>query len=122
VDSGIGVFLLIVIIGGGCNILSSRLTKRYVYGFSTASAASLAYCQRISMVRQSTLFYLLGQPVSAAGAYWGSLALMAVHNQHDWFPSMVAWLAAGCVGSVLAKYHLENVSFFGDVFKLFGLA
>jgi hypothetical protein len=122
VDFGIGVFLLIVIIGGGCNILAFCLTKRYVYGFSTASAASLAYYQRITMFRQSTLFYVLSQPVTAAGAYWSSLALMAVQNQHDWFPSMVAWLAAGCAGSVLAKYHLENVSFFGDVLQLFGLA
>jgi hypothetical protein len=122
VDFGIGVFLLIVIIGGGCNILASRLTKSYVYGFSTVSAASLAYCQRITMVRQSTLFYLFDQPVTAVGAYWSSLALMAVQNQHHWFPSMVAWLAAGFAGSILAKYHLENISFFGDVFKLFGLA
>lgn len=80
--------------------------------------------------------------LTAAGLYWSSIALLIIRQRHfypstlqqqqqqpqqgrlpqyPWFPSVVAWLLAGCMGSLFAKYHLENVSVWGDILRLFGL-
>jgi hypothetical protein len=124
-DFILAAIFLVLCVGGGCNILASRVTNTKVHGFSSVIAASLAYYQRINMVRrQAILFFLLDQPVTAAGAYWTSVALLVVRNSRHqgWFPPLVAWLVAGWAGSMFAKYHLENMKLFGDIFKFFGLA
>jgi hypothetical protein len=120
-DFWIGVVLLVFVIGGGSNLLASRVTGSRVYGFSSVSAASLAYYQRITLVRRPILFFLWNQPVTAATAYWSSVAILVVRQNRDWFPPLLAWLSAGWAGSMLAKYHLENMMIFGDILKIFGM-
>jgi hypothetical protein len=113
------ILLLVIIIGGGCNIVASRVTDRSCFGFNTTVAASLAYLHRISIYQNPVLCHIMGQPVTALGGYWSTLALSVMRNE-NWFTFLVAWLLAGLFGSGLAKYHLENM-WLGDVFKFFGM-
>lgn len=115
VDFFLGVFILVAIIGGGSNLLASKIDNRHaVYGFSPVCAACLAYWQRIILIRQRFLFSFGDQQITAAGMYWTNAAFIVFQNQ-DWYPRLIAWIVAGCAGTLLAKYHLENMTYFGDL-------
>ena len=123
-DFTIAVIMLVFGIGGGSNLLASRMTDNQVYGFKSVVAASLTYSQRITGGR-NVLVTMWNQPVTAVTAYWSGLALLVIQNNNrsrHWVPAVAAWLIAGLAGSILAKTHLENVQFFGDFLKLFGMA
>ena len=63
-DFALAVVILIFVIGGGCNLAASRLTKRRVYGLNSTIGASLAYYQQATLYRPviATLFRVYDQP------------------------------------------------------------
>jgi hypothetical protein len=117
------VFLLIFVIGGGCNMAASWLTKRRICGFSSVVAASLIYYEQTTIYRpfvKSHLFGVVGRPVKAASAYWTHLVLMVITCPGgDWFPCAVTWLLAGWVGSIFGKYQVDNQMWWGNFLGLF---
>lgn len=122
-DFIVAVFLLVVIIGGGSNVLASRIDgqRTHVTGFAPVIAASLGYYHRINVVRNTFLMTLYGIDMTAIRLYWSSIAWIIFAYPNAWYPRLVAWLAAGLGGSLLAKYHLEHIAVWGDVLKFFGL-
>lgn len=122
-DFAIAVCLLLFVCGGGANVLASRIDGQgtYVTGFSPVVAASLAYYQRISVVRNTILMTMLGCDLTAGRLYWSSIGWIIFSYPNAWFPRLMAWLTAGLAGSFLAKYHLENMAVWGDVLKFFGM-
>lgn len=122
-DFMIAVFLLVCIIGGGSNVLATRIDgqRTYVTGFAPVIAASLAYYHRINVVRNAVLMNFVGLDMTAMRMYWTHIAYAIIAHPNGWYPRVVAWLAAGLGGSLLAKYHLENIAVWGDVLKFFGL-
>jgi hypothetical protein len=123
-DFALAVAILIFVIGGGCNMAASRLTKRTVYGLNSTIGASLAYYQQATLYRPviAILFRVYDQPITASGAYWTMLGLMVVTSENrDWFPGFVAWLLAGLMGSCYSRYHLESQMWWGDLFHFMGL-
>jgi hypothetical protein len=122
-DFAIAVFLLIFVIGGGSNVLASRVDgqRTHVTGFAPVVAASLGYYHRINVVRSTILMTMYGVDMTAIRIYWTSIAWIIFAYPSAWWPRLVAWLAAGLGGTLLAKYHLENVAVWGDVLKFFGM-
>jgi hypothetical protein len=124
VDYTVAVLFLIFGIGGSVNWITTRVTKRPVYGFFTTVAASLSYYQRMTRARalQTFLLYVLGQPVTPATAYFTGLAMLVLSSNGNWLPPLLAWILAGCAGSLFGQYHLENQVWWGnvvDVFRIF---
>ena len=128
------IVVLFIGIGGGCNILTTKLTGGYrCRGLSTTVAASLAYIQRISSslgggysFASPILFHIMGrqqQPVTAVNGYWTILVTTIIYNSNSrqTWPFVVSWLLGGFCGSLLAKYHLENLFVVGNILKFFGM-
>jgi hypothetical protein len=122
-DFALAVVILIFVIGGGCNMVASRLTNRIVYGLNSTIGASLAYYQQAALYRPviAILFRVYDQPITASGAYWTMLGLMMVTSNRGWFPGFVAWMLSGWVGLCYARYHLERQMWWGDLFHFIGL-
>jgi hypothetical protein len=124
-DFILGVFLLVVMIGGGSNMIATKVTKQNVWGFSSVVAAHLTYFQRIALLRRPILVaFGSDQPVTAAGIYWTNAALIILkgNSSTSSWPRLVAWIVAGCAGNLLAKYHVENISILGGLFKFLGFS
>jgi len=121
-DYILACFLLIFVIGGGSNVLATRIAAQgtTVTGFSPVVGAALGYYQRITIVRNTVLLSVLGHKLTAIQVYWTSIAWM-IMTYSDWYPRLVAWLIGGLAGSFLAKYHMENIVFWGEILNFFGL-
>jgi hypothetical protein len=113
--------LLVVVVGNGANSLANRVcgnSSSDAYGFESVEAACLAYHLRLL----GPIFWIAELPVTAQGIYWTNAALIMLNsNRKSRYPRLVAWLVAGCAGSLLAKYHLEDVFVVGKFFKFFNL-
>jgi hypothetical protein len=113
--------LLVVVVGNGANYLANRVcgnSSSDVYGFASVEAACLTYYLRL----KRPLFWIVDLPVTAQGIYWTNAALIMLHPYgKSRYPRLGAWLVAGCAGSLLAKYHLEDVFVMGQFLKLFNL-
>lgn len=123
VDFLIAFCILVFVIGGASNLLSTRIDGQgsYITGFSPVIAAALAYHQRITVVRASVLVRLFGCDMTAGRLYLTGIGGIVFTYPNSWFPRMMAWLIAGLAGSFLAKYHLENMAVWGDMLKFFGV-
>ena len=125
VDYALSVILLVIVIGGGANYISSVLilgNKDKIYGFSSVVAASMAYTQRISVIGAPLLLRLGDIRLTTTDLYWAELGLLLLKANRRSLSTMIAWLVAGLLGSALAKYHLENLAVLGGFYKFFGLA
>jgi hypothetical protein len=118
-DFAISAFILVILIGSFCNMVTFRITGRFVVGLDTTVGACLGYYQRATTFRR--LITVFEQPVTAATAFWTHLALMVfTTNNSDWFPAALAWILAGWAGSAFAQYHLESQALVGGLFQFFG--
>jgi hypothetical protein len=110
--------LLVVVVGNGANYLANKVggnNSSDVYGFGSVVAACLGYHSREFF---GPFFRIAGLPVTAQGIYWTNAAFIMLYpNRKSRHPRLVAWLVAGCAGSLLAKYHLEDVFVVGKLFK-----
>ena len=125
VDYALSVILLVVVIGGGANYISSVLilgNKDKLYGFSSVVAASMAYTQRISLMGAPLLLRLGDIRLTTTDLYWAELGMLLLKANRRSLSTMTAWIVAGILGSALAKYHLENLAGLGGLYKFFGLA
>lgn len=113
-DFFLGVIFIIVVIGNGANMLAYKLCKRPVYGFSSVTAACLAYYQRLD---RPTMYSFGGQKMTPSLLYWSFAAYCASQN----ITQFIAWIAAGMAGTLFANYHLENMTLFGDLSRFFGI-
>jgi hypothetical protein len=122
-DYAMAVFLLVFVIGGGSNVLASQIEgqRSYITGFSPVVAGALAYYQRIHTMRRTILMTIFGCDMTASRLYWTNIGWIVLSYPKSWFPRLMAWLMAGLAGSLLAKYHLQNVVVWFDVLKFFGL-
>jgi hypothetical protein len=141
----LAVIILVFVIGGGSNVLASRISQRYVVGFSSVSAIALGYIQRIAnssnnnnsggfggtTSRTATLatFGTIGRryTINSVQAYWSNVAWLFVAYPNDWYPMLVVWLIAGLAGSIYAEFHLDNIDnvaavYYRDLLKFFGLS
>ncbi|KAG7363515.1 hypothetical protein IV203_026876 [Nitzschia inconspicua] len=123
VDFMISVGIMIFLFGGGSNVIASRIDRQgsYITGFFPVIAAALGYYQRINVIRTSILMNFFGCDLTATRLYWSSIGWIILTNPNSWFPRLIAWLTAGLAGSFLAKYHLENIAGWGDVWRFFGM-
>lgn len=123
-DFAVAVMLFVLGIGGGSNFIASQILPKNsphcITGFSPVVAASMAYCHRIRVLGPLVLFRLDVLSVNTSDLYWTELALIFLRGTRNTFPTMVAWLVAGLLGTALAKYQLENLVIWGGFYKLFG--
>ena len=140
-DYIVAVGFIIFGIGGGTNYITSKLmtggSRRrisqwnshtsstyysYYYGFNTVVATSLAYFQQVTQKRpvRIYLFYFLDQPLTARMIFWTCLVLTLLSaSDVNWLPSVIAWSIAGCAGSILGQYHVNNQIWWGGVVDYF---
>jgi hypothetical protein len=113
--------LLVLVVGNGANSLANKVCGNSfsdVYGFGSVEAACLGYYLKL----EGPLLSIAGLPVTAQGIYWTNAAWIMLHpNRKSRYPQLVAWLVAGCAGSLLAKFHLEDVFVVAKFFKFFNL-
>jgi hypothetical protein len=144
-DFILAVIILVFVIGGGSNVLASRISQRYVVGFSSVSAIAFGYIQRIAnsnnnnnsggfggtTSRTATLatFGTIGRryTINSVQAYWSNVAWLFVAYPNDWYPMLVVWLIAGLAGSIYAEFHLGNIDniaavYYRDLLQFFGLS
>jgi hypothetical protein len=123
IDYAMAVFFLVFVIGGGSNVLASQIDgqRSSITGFSPVVAAALAYYQRIHVMRNTILMTIFGYDMTASRLYWTNIGWIILTYPSSWFPRLLGWLMAGLAGSLLAKYHLENMVVWGDLLKFFGL-
>jgi hypothetical protein len=121
-DYIVTVFLLVFVIGGGSNVLAAQIDgqRPYMTGFSPVAAAALAYLHRINIIHSTLVMTIFGFGITASRLYWTNIGWIVIAYPNSWFPRLMAWLMAGVAGSLLAKYHLENMIVWGDVPKFFG--
>jgi hypothetical protein len=123
IDYAIAVVLLVLVIGGGSNLLASQIDgqRSRITGFSPVVAGALAYYQRINVIRRPVLMTIFGCNMTASRLYWTNICWNVLEYPKSWFPHLMALLMAGLSGSLLANYHLENIVVWGDLMKFFGL-
>lgn len=114
--------LLIGVIGNGANALANRVCGRgNASGFGSVCAACLTYSGRLD---GPLLWMFEKRQVTKEGLFWAYAALLLVYetrtrNPKSRYPRLVAWLVAGLAGSLLAKYHMEDIFLVGGLFKFF---
>ena len=119
--------------GGGGYYLSSS-NNYYHVGFHTVVAASLAYYQQVTTYQKRALFYIFSdsqqyqeQPITAGMIFWTLLFLSVLSpystsrrgSSTSWLPSFLAWSVAGCGGSILGQYHMENQVWWSGIVDTF---
>jgi hypothetical protein len=108
---------LICFIGGGSNLLATRISNYQLTGYSSVIGASLGYYQRISS--STNLGAIFGHDLTSTKIYWTHIGWLVLMNE-NWYPQLVVWLLSGLGASIYAKYHLDNIVLFGgDIFKFF---
>eukprot|EP00980_Cylindrotheca_fusiformis_P009250 scaffold2018_cov113-Cylindrotheca_fusiformis.AAC.4 len=128
-DFVLSTVLLVVAIGNGANAIAKRVCPRAAsspLGFESVYAACLTYIHRLSgpslfVLGSSKLFVLGTRPVTAAGIFWAQAAFVLLQgsNSSIGYSRLVAWLVAGWAGSLLAKYHLEDIFLVGGLLEHF---
>ena len=110
-DFLLGLFLLVLVLGGGSNLLASKIVGRgRLVGFSSVGAVALGYLIRMnSGGAGGILATFQRRDVSYVHAYWSNLAWMFIGHPNDWYPRLVMWLVAGLAGSIFAEFQLEHV-------------
>ncbi len=120
------LFLLVLCLGGGSNLLASKIVGngRRVVGFSPVGAVALGYLIRINS-GSGILATFKRRDVSYVHAFWSNLAWIFVGHPDDWFPRVVVWLVAGLAGSIFAEFqleHVDNMFVVKNLLGYFGLA
>jgi len=146
IDFLLTILIFVFVIGGGSNVVASRISQRHVVGFSSVSASALGYIQRIATSRNSrnsnaailatfgsTIFGTTGRQhqqqqqyaINSVQTYWSTLAWIFVAYPNDWYPMIVVWLIAGLAGSLYGEFHLQNIDnaavvYYRELLNFFG--
>lgn len=115
IDFILYTLVLIFLIGGGSNIVSSLITKQSLCsGYDTVIAGSIGYCSIVhwnslplaTTVTAITATGKIPQFLSPQTTFWGYLPITAMLGGNATY--IVAWMLAGASGVMLGQYHLDN--------------
>jgi len=128
-DYLVAVLLLVVVLGGGANLLASKIVgsraiaRGRVAGFSAVAAVGLGYMIRSSSNSKFLNFYLR-QDILYVHVFWTNAVWLVFFggNPNHWFPRLVSWLLAGLLGCLYAEFHQKHVDVLGlaDLWSYFG--
>ena len=127
-DYLVAVLLLVVVLGGGSNVLASKIVgsraRGKVAGFSAVGAVGLGYLIRSSNNDPRFLTFFFRRGILYVHAFWTNAVWIVFFggNPNHWYSRLVSWLVAGLVGCLYAEFHRKHVDVLGlaDLWSYFG--